>query len=181
MIIYILLGLCFLKLEYIPEPPQGLGKIQNVGSILDHVLVVSAKRTIKQNEVLLNLEIRVTTPPKPGFICKGFCLGKCFWWKMKERPGEAGRSSRLWWRSDCEWGERGKEEWEKCPMLTGRVRNTWQGCRGVLGLVTWWWSTPPLTGMSQALCPSRPPLWLGAGKHGSQVADQGAFSCLTSQ
>ena len=30
--------------------------------------------------------------------------------------------------------EKGKEEWEKCPMLTGRVRNTWQVCRGVLEL-----------------------------------------------
>lgn len=34
--LYIIRSL-FLKLEYIPEPPQGLGKIQNVGSILDHV------------------------------------------------------------------------------------------------------------------------------------------------
>lgn len=62
-----------LKLEYVPEPPGGLCKIQIAGChFRSFSLVISAKKIIKQDEELVSMLVRVPDTTKTGFICKAF-------------------------------------------------------------------------------------------------------------
>lgn len=77
VIIYILLGLCFSNLSISQNHLKGLVKYRMWVPFV--IMLVQSKRTNKQNEALLNLEIRVTDTTKPGFICKAL-FGEG-WWK----------------------------------------------------------------------------------------------------
>lgn len=65
----------FLKLECVPELPGGLGEMQLAGCYFrSFSLVVSAKKTIKQDEVI----VCWSDTTKTGFIYKGFIWESAF-------------------------------------------------------------------------------------------------------
>lgn len=72
-------------------------------------LVVSAEKTIIEDEVMVSVLVKILGTSKTGLMCKDYLGGSAF--------------GRKWRRSQERMlGERRKVEWGICPTLAYRVR-----------------------------------------------------------
>lgn len=79
----------FLKLERVSELPEGLGKMKIAGChSVSRSLVVSAEKTIIEDEVMVSMLVKILGTSKTGLMCKDYLGGSAFgrkWRRSQER------------------------------------------------------------------------------------------------